>query len=73
MKVKKTAAGRVMIQATLGTLEVGETWKIAPDGYSLRYLRVACSLYGAAVNKSFTVNAPKAYVKNDKIKITRTR
>lgn len=62
-----------MIQATLGTLKVGETWKLSPDSYSIRYLRVAVSLYSSAVNKSFTVNAPSQYKENDKIKITRTR
>jgi len=73
MKVKKTKSGRVMIQATLGTLEVGQMWKVSPDAYSLRYIRTAVSLYASAVNKSFTVNAPDPYVKNDSIRITRTR
>lgn len=73
MKIRKTPSGKTMVQATLGTLGVGETWKISPGTYSIRYLRVAVSLYSSAVNKSFTVNAASPEIKNDKIKITRTR
>lgn len=73
MKIKKTPTGRIMVQATLGTLQVGETWKIDPSLFSLKYLRVAASQYGSAVNKSFTVNMPDPLAKNDKIRITRTR
>lgn len=73
MKIRKTPSGKTMIQATLGALKVGETWKIDPAAYSIRYLRVSVSLYSSAVNKSFTVNAANPEIKNDKIKITRTR
>lgn len=70
MKVLKTRTGRIMLLGTLSTMEVGETWKLRHTTFASAYLRVTCSNYGKAVNKSFTVNAP---IGNKTITITRTK
>lgn len=69
MKTIKTKNGRVRLQETLSTLEVGQSWKVPADLFSVGYLRVASSLYGRAVNKSFTVHAKS----EQKPTITRTK
>ena len=70
MKVLKTRTGRIRVLETLSSMEIGERWKIRQATLSVAYLRVTCSNYGKAVNKSFTVNAP---AENKTITIIRTK
>lgn len=69
MKVIKTKTGKVQLMPTLAYMEVGETWKISADKFSLAYIRVSVSNYGKAVNKKYTVNAQSG----EKIVITRVQ
>lgn len=56
MQIVKSSTIRINLGATLATMLVGETWSV-PAAVSVPYLRVFCSNYGKAVNKSFTVCA----------------
>ena len=70
MRVFKTKSGRIMLYPTLGSMNVGDVWRIDPAKYKTASLRVTCSNYGAAVNKVFTVNSP---ADAKRIVITRTK
>lgn len=70
MRVFRTKSGRIMLYPTLGSMRVGDVWKIDPAEYKTTSLRVTCSNYGAAVNKVFTVNSP---ADAKRIVITRTK
>lgn len=66
MNVVKTTTVKIDLGATLSSMSVGECWSV-PESVSVAYLRVFCSNYGKAVNKSFTVNAQETAT------VTRTR
>lgn len=71
MKVIKTKTGRIMLFPTLASMHVGQRWVVPAGVYKPATLRVACSNYGTAVNKTFAVSA--TLENNNKIIITRTR
>ncbi len=66
-----SAIGKVAVQPTLATMEVGDVWTTQPDEIKLNYAQVCASRYGTESGKQFHVSSPKEA--NGQITIKRIR